>query len=439
MPPPASLLPKVLVAILFFAIFWQLTTYTSVPHLSASTPATHEDAKDGSWFQDAVKTDDGTHDHDQNHDVASDSDNDNSPTLGKNPQPSAPAPAAAASAAVLPSSSQAAAPPHESAKPAQPPSQWPIDYNKTHVSYGPTQCMPLFTDELKQAALQRNESCASHAPFEAAESRRVAFASITTGKPEDAYQRAILSQMFHSAVHGSTIHVLCEQLSDGAWNKIAFLLNLLMNELLKPEAERTEWIMWIDRDAIVLDACRPLSMFLPPATAEFDKVNLITNNDAIGLNAGVFLFRVNEWSIALFNTILAFRYYRPDEHLVLAEQTAMEKIIHENKWKDGVVRVPWYWFNAYPDEEDSVTKYRDGLEPADLEWFRARKGDFVVHFAGDDGRSGRMPGWLDMLDQLGNVWEKGGARRDITKEISQYWTSYKEGNLTEQQISGQPK
>jgi hypothetical protein len=242
--------------------------------------------------------------------------------------------------------------------------------------------------------------------------------------------------MFHSAVHGTSTHILCSQLADGAWNKIAFLSNLVMNEMLKPAQSRLEWIMWIDRDAIILDACRPLSAFLPPNTPEFENINLITNHDKLGLNAGVFLFRVNDWSRDLFNTILAFRYFRPDVELALAEQTAMEKIINEDKWKEGVARVPWYWFNAYPDADRSAAKYRDGER---AEWFRARKGDFVIHFAGDSGRVARMPGWMDMLEEVGNVWEKGGDKlRDITPEVKEYWKAYKKGELTHGQITGNP-
>ncbi|KAF2028102.1 hypothetical protein EK21DRAFT_70476 [Setomelanomma holmii] len=312
-----------------------------------------------------------------------------------------------------------------------------IDYKNTFISYGTSKCLPDFSDKMKAAAIERNLTCAKYAPFPAEESRRVAFATITTGKPAEAYQRAIQSQMFASAVKGTSTHVLCEQLSDGAWNKIAFLLNLVMNEMLKPVEDRLEWVMWIDRDAILLDPCRPLSSFLPPNTTEFKDVNLITNNDAFGLNAGVFIFKVGDWATDLFNTILAYRYYRPDEELVLAEQTAMEKIIHEDKWKKSVVRVPWYWFNAYPDEEDSVKKYREGLEPENLEWFRARKGDYVVHFAGDDGRSGRMPDWLNMLQEVGNVYEKSEQQRDVTNEITKYWSSWLENSLTDDQITGE--
>ncbi|KAJ4372010.1 hypothetical protein N0V83_003783 [Neocucurbitaria cava] len=427
--PPGSLLPRVLVAILAIGIIYQLPIFPTVPQITGPNSmklgdSNVNDNPEVTWFQDAIKAPEAESDEE-----------DESPTLtypsggissqGAFSQTSPSADFSAASSSMASTSNTP-----DNANPA-------LDNNQTFVSYGQTQCIPDFGDTLKQLAIVRNESCTKHAPFPAEETRRVAFASITTGKPEEAYQRAIQSQMFHSAVHGTSIHVLCEQLSDGAWNKIAFLLNLVMNEMLKPEDERLEWIMWIDRDAIVLDACRPLSAFVPPATKEYENINLITNNDAIGLNAGVFMFRVNEWSISLFNTILAFRYFRPHEELILAEQTAMEIIVKEDKWKDGVVRVPWYWFNAYPDEEKSVEKYKEGLEPEDLEWFRARKGDFVVHFAGDDGRSSRMPGWLDMLEEVGNVWEKGEVGRDITEEIKEYWSSWESGTLTSSQISGE--
>lgn len=405
--PAGNLLPKILVGLLIIGIFFQLSWSTAKPTTVGApivdpVPTTLEDGNERDWFEDAKKANQIE-------------DEDTVP-----PQYFADKPGHTGV-----SNPVSAAPPHAP------------DYSKTFISYGTSKCMPEFTDKMKAAAIERNQTCAKYAPFPTQETRRTAFATITTGKTAEAYERAILSQMFASAVHGTSTHLLCEQLSDGAWNKIAYLLNLVMNEMLKPEAERLEWIMWIDRDAILLDPCRPLSSFLPPNTDEFKDVNLITNKDEFGLNAGVFIFKVSDWATDLFNTILAFRYFRPNEELVLAEQTAMEKIIGEEKWKKSVVRVPWYWFNAYPDEEDSVKKYKDGLEPDNLEWFRARKGDYVVHFAGDNGRSGRMPEWLSMLEQVGNVYEKKEQQRDVTKEIEQYWNAYKSKSLTDHQISGE--
>ncbi|KAL6168093.1 hypothetical protein ACJQWK_05754 [Exserohilum turcicum] len=310
-----------------------------------------------------------------------------------------------------------------------------LDYAKTHIHYGQAQCMPAFGNDWKQRVAAQRESCAKHAPFNMAETRRTAIASITTGKPQEAYLRAIRTQMFHSAVHKTSTHILCETLVDGAWNKIAFLLNLVLNELQKPKESRLEWIMWIDRDVIVLDPCRPLSSYLPPDTAEFHDINFIASHDTVGLNAGMFLFKVNQWSVNLFSAVLAFRYYRPDEAIDYAEQTAMDKILQTDAWFPGVAQVPWYWFNAYPDEKNSIEVYMDGSRPKDLEWFRARKGDFAVHFAGDDGRSQRMVWWLDAIENM-DVWKNGDAKVDVTAEINEYWHAYRNKNLTDEQKAG---
>lgn len=409
LPAPGTLLPKILVALLVIGILLQLSWSSSSPIRQHATPSrpVPTTLNDGEpprdWFEDAKKA------------GQIEDDEETPPEYFSDKKPGA----------------------HGSKPSAVGTPPGVVDYDKILVSYGTHKCMPAFDDKMKSEAIERNRTCAKFAPFDAQETRRVGFASISTGNTAEAYQRAIQSQMFASVVKGGTFHILCEELSDGAWNKIAFLLNLNMNEMLKPANERLEWIMWIDRDAILLDPCRPLSSFLPPNTNEYKDVNLMYNNDAGGLNAGVFIFKVSDWATDLFNTILAFRYYRPDVQLVLAEQTALEKIIKEDKWKKSVVRVPWYWFNAYPDEEDSVKKYQEGLEPDNLEWFRARKGDYVVHFAGDDGRSGRMPEWLNMLAQLGNVYEKKEVVRDVSKEVEAYWKDFKEGKLSDAQITGE--
>lgn len=95
-----------------------------------------------------------------------------------------------------------------------------VGYNQSFFSYGYTKCLPPFTKPMLPEAIDRYISCTQYAPFQIQETQRVAFASITTGRRQEAYDRAIQSQMFHAAVHDSTIHVLCEQLSEGPWNKI---------------------------------------------------------------------------------------------------------------------------------------------------------------------------------------------------------------------------
>ncbi|KAI8940547.1 hypothetical protein NX059_004225 [Plenodomus lindquistii] len=400
--PPTSLLPKIFAAVFFLAGLYQLSAYISIPELPQRDPFPPTDKPKSTWFSDAIKA----------------------PPLAT-PEDDEEAPPDAI--------------PHVQTIPSSP--SIPLhNYTRIHIPHGPTQCMPHFSSTWRAAAQSRNTSCSTSAPFSVHETHRVAFASITTGAAIPAYQRAILSQMFHAAVHDSSIHIMCDALTDGMFNKIAFLLHLVMTEMLKPAESRLEWIMWIDRDVIVLDACRPLSAFLPPRDDEaFDKIQLVINHDSSGLNAGVFIFRVSEWTMQYLNRVLAFRYFRPDVELAFAEQTAMDIVMKEEEeeegGKDRVVQVPWYWFNAYPDGGDSVRGYKENSVREGLEWFRARRGDFAVHFAGDEGRVERMMEWEDVIEEVGNVWV-GETRRDISREVEEYWKSWKEGSLTVKQREG---
>lgn len=69
-----------------------------------------------------------------------------------------------------------------------------------------------------------------------------------------------------------------------------------------------------------------LEDFLPPP--DFDRIYLLATNDRHGLNNGVFMLRVNEWSLKLFSAALAFRHYNPDFPLKYSEQSAMEEIMN---------------------------------------------------------------------------------------------------------------
>jgi mannan polymerase II complex MNN10 subunit len=176
LPAPGSLLPKILVGLLVIGIFIQLQWSTSKPAVRTPTtdsvPTTLDDATQKNWFEDAKKPN-----------QVEDADSTPPQYFAADPTP----PAASRPTPAIPNT---------------------VDYSKTFISYGTSKCMPEFNDKMKVAAAQRNQTCAKHAPFPAEETRRVAFATITTGKPADAYQRAILSQMFASAVHGTSTHVL---------------------------------------------------------------------------------------------------------------------------------------------------------------------------------------------------------------------------------------
>lgn len=179
----------------------------------------------------------------------------------------------------------------------------------------------------------------------------------------------------------------------------------------KPKKDRLHWLLWVDRDTIVLNPCVPVQAFLPPE--EETDVHMIVTKDWNGLNNGVFLVRVNQWSIELFSNILGFRYYRPGVELRFTEQSAMEKLLEEDKFKSNTVYVPQRWFNAYQGHQDET------LQP-----HQTRRGDFLVHFAGVGERSKQMEYWLDIAERHAPDWMLEFWRTGYPAEIEEFWTRY---------------
>ena len=229
---------------------------------------------------------------------------------------------------------------------------------------------------------------------------------------------------------------MCDPIVDDLWNKPAFILNLLMREMLKPEKERLEWIQWVDRDTIILDQCRPISSFLPPEKARFgswwrrdddDKqipapvntTHLLVTRDWNGLNNGIFLLRVNSWAIELFTAILAFRHYKPEIDLPFTEQSAMEEVLKTDQFREQAIYVPQHWFNGY--EEDGAQKFQDREDVEGLKERNVRRGDYLVHFAGRGKRGDLLMEWSGMLEGAGDVWEEGRVQRDVSGEVEAFW------------------
>jgi mannan polymerase II complex MNN10 subunit len=325
---------------------------------------------------------------------------------------------------------------------SHPPSHYPdrsfTDYRRPHrvasfVSHGDTQCLPQIKQEMVKESIAKHAVCRKHSPF-ATGRARIGLVTAQFGQQPDHYQKAFQTHLLHGLIHGTEVHVLCDPIVDDLWNKPAFILNLLMHEMLKPEQKRLEWLMWVDRDTLILDQCRPISSFLPPEPSRFggwwdrsnsrhansaNKTHLLVSNDFNGLNNGVFLLRVNSWAIELFNAILAFRHFNPGVELVFTEQSAMEKVINEEDFKDHVQFVPQYWFNGYADGQPE--QFRDRVDETGLEQMHVRRGDYLVHFAGRPGRQELINNWLDILKELPDIWEFGSVQRNISTEVTGFW------------------
>lgn len=82
-------------------------------------------------------------------------------------------------------------------------------------------------------------------PNGSASTRRSSIAKIMMlyGNPTQVYERALRGHQRHNEIHGYPMFVLREQTLSEFWSKPAYILNVLLAELAKPEAERLEWLV----------------------------------------------------------------------------------------------------------------------------------------------------------------------------------------------------
>lgn len=310
-------------------------------------------------------------------------------------------------------------------------------------SYGSTQCLPSVSPELLQRSAEKHATCSRFSPFTTSRNR-VATVTAHFGGLEgnEHYTKALTTHLEHALVHGTEVHVLCDKVTDDLWNKPAFLLDLLLREMLKSESKRLEWLVWVDRDTLILDQCRPATSFLPSSATEKPlakwwrrnehirgeelgkippEINLLAAIDPNGLNNGIFLVRVSHWAVSLFIAILAYHHYNPTVQLRFTEQSAMELVLADDKFKDQVQLVPQHWFNAFPHGDQDDFLVRNDTAAAELEEMQVRKGDWLVHMAGHHYKAQALNGWFDMLQGMEDVWETEMVQRDLNGEIRRFW------------------
>lgn len=59
------------------------------------------------------------------------------------------------------------------------------------------------------------------------------------------YDRVVRSHLVHNKKHGYKMHILRRDITGSYWNKLSYLLSLIVAELAKPPGERVEWFMYV--------------------------------------------------------------------------------------------------------------------------------------------------------------------------------------------------
>lgn len=72
---------------------------------------------------------------------------------------------------------------------------------------------------------------------------RYAKVAVASGFEDILYERALETHVQHALRHGYPLYLAREQAADGMFNKIAYIINILLTELYKPAEDRVEWLL----------------------------------------------------------------------------------------------------------------------------------------------------------------------------------------------------
>jgi hypothetical protein len=258
--------------------------------------------------------------------------------------------------------------------------------------------------------------------------------SMAYGNPHPMYQKALENHERHAKRWGHSMKVLRTDFVGGLWNKPAYLLSLVLEELKKPASERARWLMfvsppklpiwlytcllsynrWVDADTIILNPAIPPDTFLPPD--DMPDIHMVSSKDLVGLNAGVLFFHVHRWAVDYLTETLAFSYHLPEDDARFEnwpEQEAMTRLLQRpsngsegQAYREGHLYLPREWINSY---------YNYDME-------RRKKGDWLLHFPGmKDERWPAMGEMLNTTDLAPNEWEVPLQDTDYPAKLAQYW------------------
>ena len=274
---------------------------------------------------------------------------------------------------------------------------------------------------------------------------KVAKVSMLYGSLTDSvYSVAMGTQEDHASLHDYPMHVMHHEIIPscrglpvdcnpvdahglgGMWNKELYLQSILASELVKPESERVDWVMWQDGDSLTVNPSIPLDIFLPPEDiAGADKVHMLGTKDGEGLNTGVFFLRVSPWSVRFLAACLAVSVTADaDDDLGWSyDQSAMAKLLKENEeFKKGIVYQPRRWYNAYNIGDMYPSEQEEGERGPEED---VRGNVLNVHFPGMSGND-RVPVMVEWLRKLEEEdgWDKEVEETDLLVEVDEFWNDF---------------
>ena len=172
------------------------------------------------------------------------------------------------------------------------------------------------------------------------------------------------------------------------------------------------WCRWFDADTIILNDNIPWSIFLPPRE-DFSDIHFLGNKDWNGYNCGVFMMRINEWTVNFLTTATAIPLLRPDIPLGVPypnyEQDAMKWVLEQNGYKEHAVYQPRLWYNGFSNGPEGVLEVKTG--------------DLLIHFPGTMQKYTVMGHWLDIVENEPEKVKIPLANLTLHDNIKDFWAT----------------
>lgn len=233
-----------------------------------------------------------------------------------------------------------------------------------------------------------------------------------------AYERSVRTHLKHAERWGYPSHILREDIvGHGQWKvlvfgKLLYLQSIIIAQLTKPVGKRAEWIVWFDADTIILNQNIPWSLFLPPRE-DFTDIHFLGNKDWTSFNCGVFMMRINEWSVNFLTQATALPLLRPDIPLGVPipnmEQDAMIWVLNQDGYKEHAVYQPRLWYNAFAEGPDKVAETTSGA--------------MLIHFPGVGKKAQVMGHWLDVVENEPEKLNIPLANLTLYDDIKDFWAN----------------
>ena len=172
------------------------------------------------------------------------------------------------------------------------------------------------------------------------------------------------------------------------------------------------WCRWFDADTIILNDNIPWSIFLPPRE-DFSDIHFLGNKDWNGYNCGVFMMRINEWSVNFLTQATAIPLLRPDIPLGVPypnyEQDAMKWVLEQKGYKEHAVYQPRLWYNGFSNGAEGVLEVKTG--------------DLLIHFPGVLQKFPQMGHWLDIVENEPEKVKIPLANLTLHANVEDFWAT----------------